>query len=927
MELLGILALLLVLALPVSLVVLFVGQGGLKARAQRLEEQVARLRDEIDDLRAAAARAATPLPPQAAVTTPPVVATEAPPTPPAEPEPAPSDTAPPQPADSPWQRVQAPSVIPAAVTPPGDPTQNRPLVLGADPFARLGVWLRDNWVYAISGVSLALAGIFLVQWGMERGLLPPGIRVMLGLGFGATLIAAGDYIRRRHGDGPEVATAYLPSVFSGAGLVAIFAAILAARQLYGLIGPGPAFAGLIAAALLGVVLGWFHGPLLAALGLIGGTVAPFAVGGASQDPSYLHLYFLLIAAIGLAVDAVRRWAWISVLALFLSYIAGWLLTLGTGPTVLWLVQLAVLPVIATALPVLQVWPRHDGVTVTERLLNLTRGEWPQFPARLAMGSMLASSGFLVVMPAATVAEDVLIYAALAALTLAALLWAAGARGLQDLAAIPALGFLIRLVEATGAQRGVFATIRFATDTDTTPLPPSMDGVLAVLGLSALISAAFALRSLRAPAQGFGLAWAFGAVTVAPLSMVAVELFWRPSAPHLVPYTWALLVVALAAGMTALALAYARHDGDARRRVAWAALSALSLIALALFILTTKAPLTLALAVLIAVAAGLDRRFALPEMGLYLQLGLAVLVWRLAVDPGIIWAFEAPLGQALLACLGALAGVLAALWLIGPLNRPLAKLVLESGAMGIAALTASVMLTRWLVRDGTEADLNTHWGLTLNALPWLILALSQLYRMQPGHWGNLLRALLAVLAGLVAGLAIGLSATVLNPVLGTRYEPDPVLGLPLVDTLLIAYAVPGLVLIAALQRMGHLPVTLRRGGQGIGVALLLLYAGLEIRRLWRGDDLSVPGVTQPELYSYTLALMVLGAALLWQAIARRSVLLRRVAMGVIALTVAKVFLVDGAGLTGLTRVLSFLGLGLTLAGLAWLNRWAAQAAKD
>ena len=35
---------------------------------------------------------------------------------------------------------------------------------------------------------------------------------------------------------------------------------------------------------------------------------------------------------------------------------------------------------------------------------------------------------------------------------------------------------------------------------------------------------------------------------------------------------------------------------------------------------------------------------------------------------------------------------------------------------------------------------------------------------------------------------------------------------------------------------------------------------------------------------------------------------------------------GAGLTGLTRVLSFLGLGLSLAGLAWLNRWAGQAAR-
>jgi uncharacterized membrane protein len=69
--------------------------------------------------------------------------------------------------------------------------------------------------------------------------------------------------------------------------------------------------------------------------------------------------------------------------------------------------------------------------------------------------------------------------------------------------------------------------------------------------------------------------------------------------------------------------------------------------------------------------------------------------------------------------------------------------------------------------------------------------------------------------------------------------------------------------------------------------------------------------------------VIGAGLLYQAIARNSVVLRRAAMAVIGLTVAKVFLIDVAGLTGLTRVFSLLALGLSLAGLAFLNRWAAR----
>jgi uncharacterized membrane protein len=106
--------------------------------------------------------------------------------------------------------------------------------------------------------------------------------------------------------------------------------------------------------------------------------------------------------------------------------------------------------------------------------------------------------------------------------------------------------------------------------------------------------------------------------------------------------------------------------------------------------------------------------------------------------------------------------------------------------------------------------------------------------------------------------------------------------------------------------------------------LLIWAVLEIRRLWWGDWIGAQDVMQGELYSYTLAMLALGAVLLWQALARRSLRLQRLAMAVIALTVAKVFLWDASGLSGLTRVLSFAGLGLSLAGLAWLNRWARGA---
>ncbi len=343
-----------------------------------------------------------------------------------------------------------------------------------------------------------------------------------------------------------------------------------------------------------------------------------------------------------------------------------------------------------------------------------------------------------------------------------------------------------------------------------------------------------------------------------------------------------------------------------------------LIALALFVVTTSAALTLALCVLVLVAAFLDRRFLLPEMGLFIQLGVAVIGFRLIVDPGLDWAFSANLPLVILTYVGPIVAFVGALILTAPLTRPMTRVALEAGVATVPAILADILLYR-LIIDVYGMD-GGAWGTTLLALPWLIVAFSQLYRARPDLPLMRLRQALAVLAAAPAALGLAVSVTVLNPLI----DGTPVKGPMLLDTVFVAYALPALVLLAGWARLTHLSRRLRLSFLTLGAAFGALYVVLEIRRFWRGDDLSVYGTSQPELYSYTVALLLLGAVLLYQAIARKSDTLRRIAMAVIGLTIAKVFLVDVSGLTGLTRVFSFLALGLSLAGLAWLNRWAAGA---
>ncbi len=906
---------LVILAIPASIVTLFVGQSGLKARITVLERVV---REQRAALQAgpAQAEAATPIAVTEVLGVPQTIAPQ---------DAVPQDAVPQ--TIAPWQieTSDAPDLAAQAIA-AQTPDQNQPLVLRADRFGALAQWLRENWVYAVSALSLALAGVFFVQYGVEKGLLPPGLRVLAAIAFGACLIGAGEWVRRRHGDEGQTSTAHLPSVFAGAGLVSIFAAVMAARQMYGLIGPELAFAGHLATAVLAVGLGWFYGPLLVAVGLLGAAVAPFIVAGGSAPSAWLYGYYGVIACVGLAVDAVRRWAWVSVLALVLGYGGGALIYLGGAGVAGWVGLALALAFAAVVLPLLSLVPRHEGPFVLQTLMSHRKIGWPPFPVRLAAGAALVSTLTLVLLADRSPAEAMLAMGGLTLLALAYVVWADRAEGLADLGTLPAVGFVGALVMQGYGYMPVYWEFLSQAIASRPPETSAPMTVTILLAMAVAMSAAAAVRSFKggALAVPFGLA----AVLVAPVSAAVLELLWAP-APVLGVYAWALHIMGLAAAMVALALRYAGLDAD-KRRVAYATLSALSLIALALFLLTTKTALTLALAVLALVAAGLDRRFKLPEMGWFIQLAVAVLGYRLLADPGVGWAMDAPLGQVVLAFGGVIVALIAALWLL-PEGRVLPKGVLESAVAGFGAILINVLISRWLLPDSVDATNNfdSHWGYALNAIPWLVLMLMQLYRARLGGVLRRLRQAIAVVAGGLAALALAAAVVPFNP-LFSRYPDDNgglVKGPMILDSLLLAYGVPGLILLAAAWRLPGLQRLVKIWFAGAGTGLLMLYAGLEIRRFWQGDWLGAPGVEQGELYTYTLALMLLGAALLYQAVATRSVTLRRVAMAVIGLTIAKVFLLDAAGLTGLTRVISFLGLGLSLAGLAWLNRWVGEAVKD
>jgi uncharacterized membrane protein len=73
------------------------------------------------------------------------------------------------------------------------------------------------------------------------------------------------------------------------------------------------------------------------------------------------------------------------------------------------------------------------------------------------------------------------------------------------------------------------------------------------------------------------------------------------------------------------------------------------------------------------------------------------------------------------------------------------------------------------------------------------------------------------------------------------------------------------------------------------------------------------VQDAELWAWSGAWLAYGIAVMAIGIGVGARQLRLAALAIVGLATAKVFLVDMAGLVGLWRVLSFLGLGLVLIG--------------
>lgn len=784
-------------------------------------------------------------------------------------------------------------------------------VFTAEMLVRFVTWAKVNWFYMIAATSLALSGVFLIQYGVESGLLSPLVRIIAALVLGALLLGYAESLRRRGGDADGDLFAYLPSTLAAGGVVTLFAAIWGAYGLYGFLSPIVALVLLGVVGLLTIGLGWFYGPLLAAIGIAGAMASPFLIGGESDVAFVLYYYFALVTVSGLAIDALKKWAWLSAMALIVGFLAATLLYL-TEPSQLHFMLFALICTIAAStIPIRSSVPHHGGAGVLETLFirrGSERGDQIEFPTRLSWGTLAASSGLTLYAAQAGFDGFWLGMAGFGVLLIVTIFWMRGAVALSDAVILPAAGLLI-LGAISGPNMFLIGGARSfnpsAIWADDTTLQ-----IYAFVGLTALASLFGAWRSLLTT-EKYRASWAIFAASMAPFGALVAEFFWSPST-YLGTPNWGICLIGIAVIMAMLVQRYGSVDGDDKSRLSYALVSAMTMAAFSSMVVLDAAALTLTLAVMVFVSLALDRKFNLPLLAGLAAVGVVFVSARLLVYPGILWAIDADLWQMLFAYAGAILLLVAGVYQLRKEARDRVRGVLESAIWSLAAVFVSIVIFRWI---DSLAGRQIHWALGLFSFVWLVSAANQFHRVQLGGSLAPLRRLLTITYGTLGCLLVLAALTISNP-LGAR---EFVVGPPVVNSLLIAYGFPALVFGFSAYWFSNLGKKMLAALIVSAAFLSCVYVGLAIRHIWRGPNIRIPGMVDGELYSYTVVMMIVSSALLVLALLRRSGILRRIALLALGISAAKVFLIDAAGLAGLFRVVSFLALGLALAGLAWLDK--------
>lgn len=751
--------------------------------------------------------------------------------------------------------------------------------------ARLPVW--------IGGISLALAGFFMVKYSIENNLVSPTVRVFFAFLLGLGLLGGGGWMFKR----PTLAnSARICQALTGAGIVCLYGAFFAAGTLYHLVSPAVSFAGMAGITVIAVFLSIAQGPAVAIFGMVGGFLTPILV-SSDRPNTILLVCYLSILSYGLLYLARRQnWLWLSMPVYAFSL--GWaLLWVGLG------------------------WKPEESIWVSLYVVGLLFISPFILLSNTSDEKIEVNHGIRISALSSSVAALFILSTLMAKAEFTSLHWSTF--GLAGLASMILAVFRPRLYAFTPVLCAAVTTVMLLFWEATNPVDFLQTASL-FAGVYFLAGLAFMFRS---PSP---LWWSLLAILAMPLLFVMSSFkqdrFFDSLAPVGLPFLcWcALGVSAISIALTTQiqkrfpeAFAYKQH------LVSLAAFMGVGFLSWGLYLAIDPQYLMLAYALQLLGIAWLLRtyQFSFLRQSFFIAAALTALSLAIHLEELCNLIIVRDFGRVhsgyvtgfpLLQLSGVAALVLATAALLrNSLEKKAAFICAALLGLGVTFAGMHYVAATHLQPELTYAVR----VLSLNFV-WLA-ALAILYMSVRSPRPALLYAAKGLLIYAVGETAIDLLAFFPG-------RSTDVGALPLLNLLIPAFALPALYMYLAARDFPGIEKRMARVLQIAALGYAFLFVSLEVNQYYSGGHLFAGVQSVAETYTYSVVWLVYGLALLLAGTLRKSKLCRVAALCVITGTVCKVFLYDASELDGILRVLSFLGLGVSLLGLSYFyTRFVAK----
>ncbi|MEO0342687.1 MAG: DUF2339 domain-containing protein [Pseudomonadota bacterium] len=764
--------------------------------------------------------------------------------------------------------------------------------------------ISENWIFWLSGLSLALGGFFLIRYGIEAGYFGPTARVIAALVFGLALIGIAERLRQRSGG--VVAWFDLPPALAGAGIFSMFGAVIGAHILYDLIAEPTTFVGLMLISLIAVGGGILYGPMLSVLGILGAYCAPFLL-KTGEASAFLLVYFTVVFFTALLIERYMRWIWLSALAGFCAVFAGWLAATAAGLSFEPHVYAVAISALAISVPAYGLVAFEQNHIRLDKLFSDLSYSYPTvFALFLTAGASLVAVGFE--------ASSPLDHGLIMGGCLLLLAWMIFVMWRAE-----PLKWVTAVIVVYG-----FAALYFG-DFDRI-YDPEFGGRDGLGALDLMLGVGFATLVLcgsiwRAERTNRPRIWYILGSFVPILSyiwMVTRDQVWGGGEAFTSDTAWGLVGVGLAAVMAGTAyLVLQGRQRDRRPGADFFLASTLITLGVAAPLLIADPYLTHSYGILSLVAAVLIANLKLRITRNLVWFGLTVAVTcligvnyppldvlnRTQWDSGFEPFFMHITYLLAIAVFSYGWRVTEARGLHRELIQFETALLVGSGVYGLAWID--------ILLGDNGAQRYVIWA--SNGTLALLLAAAAFYRLNGAKHLVIFRYVLASLY-LSVGV-IGLLSALLRAPL---FDESRMAGVFPFDANTLSFLFPAAIFLWMSRMASIRRIVSKWVALGPTLALLAFAMTSAIRWFWHGASISLErGFEQGELYTYTILMIGTVGLLLWITLARQSLYLKRVTLGLAALTAAKVFLVDMAGMTGLPRATIFMVLGAALGSVAWL----------